>query len=77
MSNFYFTTTIGTGVMPVRCCISYETDETGSYNETIQNVISLDGGLDLASYLSDEMLNDLEMEGLKALETSRNDFWSE
>lgn len=58
---FCFNATIGAG-SPVSVQMSYEYDSEDIYNETIDNVKTLDGYL-ITDYLEEDTLNDLCLTG--------------
>ena len=62
IGSFQFVTTIGEAIEKVDVTLSYEWDDSGSYNECIESVIFQ--GVDISGCLTEETINALEMEAI-------------
>jgi hypothetical protein len=62
IGSFQFVTTIGEAIEKVDVTLSYEWDDSGSYNECIESVIFK--GVDISGCLTEETINALEMEAI-------------
>jgi hypothetical protein len=60
--SFQFVTTIGDAIEKVDVTLSYEWDDSGSFNEFIESVIYK--GVDIAGCLTEDTINSLEMEAI-------------
>lgn len=62
VGSFQFVTTIGNAIEKVDVTLSYEWDDSGSFNECIESVIFQ--GVDISGCLTEETVNALEMEAI-------------
>ena len=62
VGSFQFVTTIGNAIENVDVALSYEWDDSGSFNECIESVIFQ--GVDISGCLTEEIINALEMEAI-------------
>ena len=63
VGSFQFVTTVGNAIEKVDVTLSYEWDDSGSFNEYIESVIFQ--GVDISGCLTEETINALEMEAIK------------
>jgi hypothetical protein len=73
-SSFVFDTFIGLGHSAVSVKMAYEYDASGSYNETIINVLTM-SGLDIMDYLEESVIDELCSLGCMLLEQSKEEVY--
>jgi hypothetical protein len=72
---FHFKSIIGYDAQHVDVVLHYESDQDGIYDSWIHTVDYR--GVDICGCLTDDVISDLEMQGLNALETEKRESWEE
>jgi len=72
---FPFKSVIGYDAQSVNVVLHYDSDRDGIYDSWIHSVDYR--GTDICGCLSEETISELEMEGIKALEESKKEEWSD